>query len=125
MFAYSGHVVQASPSSWTERDRRGDLKARWPSDVHKCGGNLGEGIRTIVELNLHAVLTAIGGKHAEHPALIRGSRVMTYAELLERTTRLARFLEYEGLGCFAERSELAGHQVGQDLMAQCLYNGNE
>jgi acyl-CoA synthetase (AMP-forming)/AMP-acid ligase II len=79
----------------------------------------------MADLNISKVLATVGDRHAERPAMMRGSRVMTYAELLDRSKRLAHFLEDQGLRCFTERSELAGHQVGQHLMAQYLYNGTE
>src|SRR5581483_3482421 len=40
-------------------------------------------------------------------------------------TRLASYLHSRGLGCHTERSGLAGHKVGQDLVGIYAYNGNE
>jgi acyl-CoA synthetase (AMP-forming)/AMP-acid ligase II len=50
---------------------------------------------------------------------------MTYASLAERTRRLANHLLSEGFTVHAERSELSGHQSGQDHLALYLHNGNE
>ena len=43
-----------------------------------------------------------------------GDRRLTYAELAERTRRLANVLRDAGLGVHRERRELAGHESGQD-----------
>ena len=68
-----------------------------------------------------AVAAAIG----ERELIIRGERRYTYAETVERSNRLAAYLHSRGLGCHTERSALAGHEVGQDLVGLYAYNGNE
>jgi acyl-CoA synthetase (AMP-forming)/AMP-acid ligase II len=57
--------------------------------------------------------------------IIQGRRRYTYAQVVERANRLAAYLHTRGLGCKTERSELAGHEVGQDLLGVYAYNGPE
>lgn len=57
--------------------------------------------------------------------IVQGDRRYTYAQVVERANRLAAFLHSRGLGCHTERSELAGHEVGQDLLGIYAYNGPE
>ena len=58
-----------------------------------------------------AVAAAIGDREL----IIQGERRYSYAEIVERSNRLAAYLHSRGLGCHTERSALAGHEVGQDL----------
>lgn len=57
--------------------------------------------------------------------LIQGRRRYTYAQVVERSNRLAAYLHARGLGCKAERSTLGGHEAGQDLLGIYAYNGPE
>ena len=50
---------------------------------------------------------------------------MSYGDLAVRSRRLASYLHSSGLGVYADRSGLAGHQSGQDHLALVLYNGPE
>ncbi len=68
-----------------------------------------------------AVAAAIGDREF----IIQGDRRYTYAQIVERSNRLAAYLHTRGLGCKTERSELAGHEVGQDLLGIYAYNGPE
>jgi acyl-CoA synthetase (AMP-forming)/AMP-acid ligase II len=68
-----------------------------------------------------AVAAAIGDREL----LIQGERRFSYAETVERSNHLAAYLHSRGLGCHTERSALAGHEVGQDLLGLYAYNGNE
>ena len=61
----------------------------------------------------------------DREALVWGDRRFTYAELRDRTRRLANHLVGAGLGCHTERDALAGHESGQDHLALYLHNGNE
>jgi len=54
-----------------------------------------------------------------------GNRPLTYAQVAERSNRLASYLHGQGLGPRREREGLAGHESGQDHVALALYNGNE
>ncbi|OBJ51795.1 acyl-CoA synthetase [Mycobacterium sp. 1423905.2] len=67
------------------------------------------------------VVSAIGDREF----IIQGERRYTYRRILERSHRLAGYLHSQGLGCYIERSALAGHEVGQDLLGLYAYNGNE
>ncbi|KUI43785.1 acyl-CoA synthetase [Mycobacterium sp. IS-1590] len=67
------------------------------------------------------VAAAIGDREF----IVQGDRRYTYAQVVERANRLAAFLHSRGLGCHVERSELAGHEVGQDLLGIYAYNGPE
>jgi 3-oxocholest-4-en-26-oate---CoA ligase len=57
--------------------------------------------------------------------LIQGQRRYTYAQVIERSNRLAAYLHSRGLGCKTDRSTLRGHEVGQDLLGIYAYNGPE
>jgi fatty-acyl-CoA synthase len=52
-------------------------------------------------------------------------RRLTYADLTERSRRLATYLHRAGLGLRKERGELANHESGQDHVALYLHNGTE
>lgn len=77
------------------------------------------------EFNIAALVEAVAERLPDRPAVIHGDREIDYTGFAERSRRLARYLAERGLGCHRERSELAGHEVGQDLLAQYLYNGPE
>ncbi|MGH3677690.1 MAG: acyl-CoA synthetase [Mycobacterium sp.] len=66
-------------------------------------------------------VSAIGDREL----IIQGDRRYTYAQVVERSNRLAAYLHSRGLGCHTERSELGGHEVGQDLLGIYAYNGPE
>jgi acyl-CoA synthetase (AMP-forming)/AMP-acid ligase II len=68
-----------------------------------------------------AVAAVIGDREL----IIQGDRRYTYAQIMARSSRLAAYLHSRGLGCHTERSELAGHEVGQDLLGIYAYNGPE
>src|SRR6201984_63276 len=68
-----------------------------------------------------AVTAVIGDREL----IAQGDRRFTYAQGADRSTRLAAYLHSRGLGCHTERSVLAGHEVGQDLVGLYAYNGNE
>src|SRR5690606_5178968 len=61
----------------------------------------------------------------ERECIVWRDRRLTYAEVGERTRRLANHLLGAGLGAHADRSALAGHESGQDHLACYLHNGNE
>ncbi|MFV8165564.1 acyl-CoA synthetase [Mycobacterium sp. 134] len=68
-----------------------------------------------------AVATAIG----DRPLIVQGDRRYTYRQIVDRSNRLAAYLHSRGLGAQTERGELAGHEVGQDLLGIYAYNGPE
>ena len=77
------------------------------------------------QFTVPAVAGAVAATIGDRELIIQGERRYTYAEILERSNRLAGYLHSRGLGCHTERSTLAGHEVGQDLLGLYAYNGNE
>ncbi|MFK8023081.1 MAG: acyl-CoA synthetase [Ilumatobacter sp.] len=77
------------------------------------------------ELSLAAVHEAIGQARPDEECLVFRDRRFTWAQVEDRTRRLANHLLAAGLGCHVERAELAGHESGQDHLAIYLHNGNE
>ncbi|NLD78200.1 MAG: acyl-CoA synthetase, partial [Acidimicrobiales bacterium] len=78
------------------------------------------------QYNIAAVSEAVAAANPDRPALIEeGGRTFTYAELAARTRRFASALNARGFGAETERSELAGHESGQDHLAIYLHNGAE
>jgi 3-oxocholest-4-en-26-oate---CoA ligase len=78
-----------------------------------------------VEYNLAQVHEAISAAIGDRECIVWRDRRLTYAQVTERTRRLANALRASGLGAHAERSDLAGHESGQDHLALYLLNGNE
>jgi 3-oxocholest-4-en-26-oate---CoA ligase len=77
------------------------------------------------QFTVPAVADAVAAAIGDRELIIQGDRRYTYAETVERSNRLAAYLHSRGLGCHTERSALAGHEVGQDLVGLYAYNGNE
>ena len=75
--------------------------------------------------NLAAIHEAIAAAVPEHECLVFGERRLSWADVSDRTRRLAALLRTAGLGCRRERAGLANHASGQDHVALYLYNGNE
>ena len=80
---------------------------------------------TTTQFTVPAVAKAVAAAIPDRDLVIRGERRYSYAQLIERSNRLAGYLHSRGLGCHTERSALAGHEVGQDLLGIYAYNGNE
>jgi 3-oxocholest-4-en-26-oate---CoA ligase len=80
---------------------------------------------TATQFTVPAVAAAVAAVIPDRELIIQGERRYTYAEIIERSNRLAAYLHSRGLGCHTERSALAGHEVGQDLLGLYAYNGNE
>jgi acyl-CoA synthetase (AMP-forming)/AMP-acid ligase II len=78
-----------------------------------------------VQFTVPAVLDAVAETIGDRVLLTQGDRRYTYAEVIERSNRLASYLHSRGLGCHTPRETLAGHDVGQDLLGIYAYNGNE
>jgi acyl-CoA synthetase (AMP-forming)/AMP-acid ligase II len=77
------------------------------------------------QFTVPAVADAVAAAIGDRELVIQGDRRYTYAEIVERSNRLAAYLHSRGLGCRTERSALAGHEAGQDLVGLYAYNGNE
>ena len=75
--------------------------------------------------SLAEVLEAIAATRPEQDCLVFRDRRYTWADVTERTRRLANHLIASGFGCHTERSDLACHESGQDHLAIYLFNGNE
>lgn len=80
---------------------------------------------TAAEFTVPAVAEAVAATIPNRELVIQGERRYTYVHIIERSNRLAAYLHSHGLGCHTERSALAGHEVGQDLLGIYAYNGNE
>jgi acyl-CoA synthetase (AMP-forming)/AMP-acid ligase II len=80
---------------------------------------------TTTAFTVPAVAKAVAAAIPDRELLIQGERRHTYAQVVARSNRLAAYLRSRGLGCHTERSALAGHEVGQDLLGLYAYNGNE
>jgi len=76
-------------------------------------------------LNLAAIHEAIAAAVPERECIVFRERRLSWAQVTDRTRRLAEVLRRHGLGCRRERADLAGHESGQDHVALYLYNGNE
>jgi fatty-acyl-CoA synthase len=77
------------------------------------------------QLNLGEIHEAIASTVPNREALVFRDRRFTWAQVAERTRRLAAVLRGRGLGCHAERKELRNWESGQDHVALYLYNCNE
>ena len=75
------------------------------------------------QFTVPAVADAVASAIGYREFIVQGNRRYTYAQIVERSNRLAAYLHSRGLGCHTERSELAGHEVGQDLLGIYAYNG--
>ncbi|ORW27276.1 acyl-CoA synthetase [Mycobacterium paraense] len=80
---------------------------------------------TATQFTVPDVAKAVAAAIPDRDLVIQGDRRYSYAQILERANRLAGYLHKRGLGCHTERSGLAGHEVGQDLLGLYAYNGNE
>ncbi len=79
---------------------------------------------TASEFTVPAVAKAVAAAIPDRDLLIQGEQRHSYAQVIERSNRLAAYLHSRGLGCHTERSALTGHEVGQDLLGIYAYNGN-
>lgn len=78
-----------------------------------------------MQFTVPAVRDAVAATIPDRVLLTHGNRRYTYADVVDRSNRLASYLHSVGLGCHTSSSELAGHDVGQDLLGIYAYNGNE
>lgn len=75
--------------------------------------------------NLSTVFRTVARAVPDQEVLVWRDRRLTYAQMNARIDGLAHALVAHGLGCRTERSELAGHESGQDHLGLYLRNGNE
>jgi acyl-CoA synthetase (AMP-forming)/AMP-acid ligase II len=78
-----------------------------------------------LEFHFPEVHEAIAAAIPERESIVFRDRRFSYAQVAERSRRLASFLASRGLGVRRERAALANHESGQDHLALYLYNGNE
>ena len=77
------------------------------------------------EYNLVEVFEAVAEAVPDRDCIVWRDRRFSYADTRDRARRLANYLTDRGLGLHTDRSELAGHESGQDHLGLYLYNGNE
>lgn len=77
-----------------------------------------------MQFTVPAVAEAVAATIPGRELVVQSERRYTYAEIFERSNRLAGYLHSRGLGCHTERSALASHKVGQDLIGLYAYNGS-
>ena len=77
------------------------------------------------EFTVPAVVAAVAAAIPDRELVVQGDKRFTYAQIVERSNRLAAYLHSRGLGCHTERADLPGHEAGQDLLGLYAYNGNE
>ena len=78
-----------------------------------------------MSFNLAQVHEAVAAANPDRPCIIWRDLELTYAQVTDRTRRFANALLERGIGLRTERSELAGHESGQDHVGLYLHNGNE
>jgi 3-oxocholest-4-en-26-oate---CoA ligase len=81
--------------------------------------------QTTTEFNLAKTFDTLVETLADRELVVWKERRLTYADMAERSKRLASYLHDKGLGIHTDRAGLAGHESGQDHLALALYNGNE
>ncbi len=79
----------------------------------------------MVEYNLAQIHEAVAAAVPDRECIVWRDRRLTYAQVSDRTRRLANHLIGAGLGAHTERADLGGHESGQDHLACYLHNGNE
>ncbi len=77
------------------------------------------------QFNLGDVFETVAATIPEREAIVWGDLRLSFADLRDRSRRLASFLHAKGLGARGERHGLAGHESSQDHLGLYLYNGNE
>ncbi|TLF98312.1 acyl-CoA synthetase [Nocardia cyriacigeorgica] len=78
-----------------------------------------------MQFTLTGAVDAAAEALPDRELVVQGERRLTYAQIADRSKRLAAYLHSRGLGCHTERSELQGHEVGQDLLGIYAHNGPE
>jgi fatty-acyl-CoA synthase len=78
-----------------------------------------------MSFNLAQVHEAVAAANPDRECIVWGDRRLNYAEVGDRSRRLAAVFASHGLGAHVERDALAGHESGQDHLGLYLHNGNE
>jgi fatty-acyl-CoA synthase len=78
-----------------------------------------------VEFSVAEIHEAIAATRPHDDCIVFRDRRFTWADVTDRTRRLANHLVSAGLGVRVERDQLRGHESGQSHLAIYLHNGNE
>jgi 3-oxocholest-4-en-26-oate---CoA ligase len=78
-----------------------------------------------VEFNLAEVFAAVAAANPDRDCIVFGERRFTYAQIGDRTRRLARALHSWELGAQRERAQLTNSASGQSHLALYMTNCNE
>jgi acyl-CoA synthetase (AMP-forming)/AMP-acid ligase II len=78
-----------------------------------------------MDFSLAQLHEAIAEAIPDRECIVFGERRLTWAEVTDRTRRLANLLLSRGLGMRHERAGLEGWESGQDHLAIYLHNGNQ
>ncbi len=77
------------------------------------------------DLSLAEIHEAISAAVPDRDCIAFRDRSWSYAEVTQRSRRLANFLHDRGLGCHRARGDCAPWESGQDHLGLYLYNSNE
>jgi fatty-acyl-CoA synthase len=77
------------------------------------------------QFNLGLVFETVAATVPEREAIVWGDRRLSFADLRDRSRRLAMFLHERGLGASSGRDGLEGHESSQDHLGLYLHNSNE
>lgn len=77
------------------------------------------------QFTLADVFEAVASAYPDRECIVFRDRRLTYADVLDRSRRLASVLHGAGLGARSERDGLGGHQSHQHHLGLYLHNGNE
>jgi 3-oxocholest-4-en-26-oate---CoA ligase len=77
------------------------------------------------QFNLADAFETVTRVNPDRECVVWGDKRLTFSQVADRSRRLAAYLRSRGLGVHTERTELAGHESGQDHLGIYLYNGNE
>jgi 3-oxocholest-4-en-26-oate---CoA ligase len=81
--------------------------------------------RNGAQFNVVEAFDTVAAVHPDRDCLVWDELRITFAQMVDRSRRLAAYLRSRGLGAVTDRSGLAGHESGQDHLGSYLYNGNE
>jgi fatty-acyl-CoA synthase len=85
----------------------------------------GPGATGATLFNLAEAFDTVAGTIPDTEAVVGAGKRLTYAQLADRSNRLASYLHGRGLRLRTERDQLAGHESGQDHVGLYLYTGSE
>ncbi|BCI52441.1 acyl-CoA synthetase [Mycolicibacterium litorale] len=77
-----------------------------------------------MQFTMPEVADAVAALLPDRELVVQGTQRHTYTDTVARSNRLASYLHTAGLGCHTERSELRGHETGQDLLGIYAHNGS-